>query len=283
LKGCGNAYGAVSIVNAISTGRGAALGVMLKTEAEVELADHGETSLTINGVRSDPELAVEVVKVFAEYLGLEFMGCRVTTSSEIPMAVGLKSSSSAAVAIARAYLDAVGKTLPAETILNLVAEASIRSHTSITGALDDAAACMLGGVVVTDNLARKILLHEKLGEILAAAIYVPPGKTYTREFRKELLTPVRELVEEAHRLALNRQYWKAMTLNGLLHSAALGLPTAPAIEALRAGALAAGLSGTGPAVAAICHDDVLERVVEAFGRFEGRVLTCSVNRGVNVL
>jgi hypothetical protein len=27
----------------------------------------------------------------------------------------------------------------------------------------------------------------------------------------------------------------------------------------------------------------LERVVEAFGRFEGRVLTCSVNRGVDVL
>jgi hypothetical protein len=84
---------------------------MLKTEAEVELADHGETSLTINGVRSDPELAVEVVKVFAEYLGLEFRGCRVSTSSEIPVAVGLKSSSSAAVAIARAYLDAVGNPL----------------------------------------------------------------------------------------------------------------------------------------------------------------------------
>jgi len=280
LKGRGTAYGAVSIINAISTGRGAALGVLLKTEAEVELVDGGETTLTINGVRSDPELAAEVVKAFVEYLGLEFTGCRVSTSSEIPVAVGLKSSSSAAVAIAKAYLDAVGRTLQAETILNLVAEASIRSRTSITGALDDAAACMLGGVVVTDNLARKIFLHEKLGENLAAVIYVPPGRTYTREFRRELLTPIRELVEEAHRLALNRQYWKAMTLNGLLHSAALGLPTAPAIEALKAGALAAGLSGTGPAVAAVCREDVVDRVGEAFRGFEGRVLTCMVNRGV---
>ncbi|MCP8319595.1 MAG: shikimate kinase, partial [archaeon] len=37
MRGKGIAFGAISIVNAIATGNGAALGTQLKTEAEVEL------------------------------------------------------------------------------------------------------------------------------------------------------------------------------------------------------------------------------------------------------
>jgi len=37
MKGKGIAFGAISIVNALVTGKGAAIGAKLKTEAEVEL------------------------------------------------------------------------------------------------------------------------------------------------------------------------------------------------------------------------------------------------------
>ncbi|MEM4294847.1 MAG: hypothetical protein QXV86_03670, partial [Candidatus Caldarchaeum sp.] len=60
---------------------------------------------------------------------------------------------------------------------------------------------------------------------------------------------------------------------------ALGLPTDPALEALRAGALAAGLSGTGPAVAAVCTEEHVDLVEESFQRFEGKVIKCPVNTG----
>ncbi|MEM4281453.1 MAG: shikimate kinase [Candidatus Caldarchaeum sp.] len=277
MRGVGKAYGAVSIVNAISTGYGAALGINLQTEAFLELTSSNSFVLEINGMRSDPQLAEEVVRVFAQRLGLSVNGCRVSTKSEIPMAVGLKSSSSAAVAIAKAFLNAVDGKLPAEEFLKLVAEASTRSGTSITGALDDAAACMLGGVVVTNNHERKILKRDYVDSGLMTVIYIPPGKTYTRDFRRELLEPVRELALVAFNLAYEGHYWKAMTLNGLIHSAALGLPTQPALQALRAGALAAGLSGTGPAVAAVCKEGDVERVFEAFHPFEGRVIKCRIN------
>ncbi|MCS7138099.1 MAG: shikimate kinase [Candidatus Caldarchaeum sp.] len=280
MKGFGKAYGAVSIVNAISTGCGAALGVMLKTEASVEFIQEPKFTLEINGEPHDPALAAEVVKAFAKHFGVDVVGCRVSTTSEIPMAVGLKSSSSAAVAIGKAFLNASKKTMDGEEFLRLVAEASIRSGTSITGAMDDAAACMLGGAVVTDNLERKILLHEKMVEDLMAVILIPPGKMPTRDFPREKLEPVKELVEIAFRLAERSEYWKAMTLNGLLHSAALGLPTAPAMEALRAGAYAAGLSGTGPAVAAVCPPESMDSVERAFQRFEGKVIRCPVNKGL---
>jgi len=279
LRGVGRAYGAVSIVNAISTGYGAALGIKLRTEAVVELVPEEGFSLTINGEPGDPSLAVEVVKTIAKHFGLEVSGCRVSTTSNIPMAVGLKSSSSAAVAIASAFVNAFQERLEAEVLLSLVAEASVRSGTSITGAMDDAAACMLGGIVATDNLKRRILMREKAAGELMTVIHVPPGKIFTRDFPRRRLDPVKELVATAFSMVLRGEYWKAMTLNGLLHSAALGLPTDPALEALRAGALAAGLSGTGPAVAAVCTEEHVDLVEESFQRFEGKVIKCPVNTG----
>ncbi|MEM1943095.1 MAG: shikimate kinase [Candidatus Caldarchaeum sp.] len=279
MRGVGAAYGAISIVNAISTGYGAALGIKLRTEAVVETVPDEGFSLTINGEPGDPSLAVEVVKTFANHFGLEVGGCRVSTTSDIPVAVGLKSSSSAAVAIASAFLNAFKKSLEAEVFLSLVADASVRSGTSITGAMDDAAACMLGGIVATDNPRRRILMREKVAGELMTVIHVPPGRMFTKDFPRLRLDPVKELVATAFSMVLRGEYWKAMTLNGLLHSAALGLPTAPALEALRAGALAAGLSGTGPAVAAVCTEEYVDLVEESFQRFEGRVIKCPVNTG----
>ncbi|MEM4343168.1 MAG: shikimate kinase [Candidatus Caldarchaeum sp.] len=279
MRGVGRAYGAVSIVNAISTGYGAALGIKLRTEAVVELVPEEGFSLTINGEPGDPSLAVEVVKTIANHFDLEVSGCRVSTTSNIPMAVGLKSSSSAAVAIASAFVNAFQERLEAEVLLSLVAEASVRSGTSITGAMDDAAACMLGGIVATDNLKRRILMREKAAGELMTVIHVPPGKIFTRDFPRRRLDPVKELVATAFSMVLRGEYWKAMTLNGLLHSAALGLPTDPALEALRAGALAAGLSGTGPAVAAVCTEEYVDLVEKSFQRFEGKVIKCPVNTG----
>jgi len=279
LKGRGRAGGAVSIVNAISTGFGAALGINLQTEAELETINEPQIKLSINGEDADPSLAKAVIKVFSQALGVEVKGAEIRTYSNIPVAVGLKSSSSAAVAIANAFLDALGKKMAADELLRNVAEASILSGTSITGALDDAAACMLGGIVATDNHGRKILKHILVEEKLYAVIYVPPGKTYTASFRKELLTPIRNIAAAAFTLTLEGKHWEAMTINGLAHSAALGLPIEPAMNALRAGAYAAGLSGTGPAVAAIVAEERVDEVADAFSAYEGEIVKASVNRG----
>lgn len=279
MKGRGRAGGAVSIVNAISTGFGAALGINLQTEAELETINEPQIKLSINGEDADPSLAKAVIKVFSQALGVEIYGAEIRTHSNIPVAVGLKSSSSAAVAIANAFLDAVGKKMSAEELLRNVAEASVLSGTSVTGALDDAAACLLGGIVATDNYGRKILKHVLVEERLFAVIYVPPGKTYTSSFRKELLTPIRNIAATAFNLVLEGKYWEAMTINGLAHSAALGHSTQPAIDALRAGAYAAGLSGTGPAVAAIVSEERVEEVADAFSAYEGEIIKASVNRG----
>ncbi|GBC69124.1 Homoserine kinase [archaeon HR01] len=274
--GYGRAYGAVSIVNAISTGRGAALSVDLYTEATVRLDSGRGVTLETAEKDMDSSLVAAVVKQVSEALDIHLDGCAVWTSSTIPVAVGLKSSSSAAVATALALLDALEAEMDDLEILRNVAQASIASGTSITGALDDAAACMLGGVVVTDNRRGEVVKREVL-QPMEVVIAVPSMRTYTRNFRAELLSPIRGLVEEAHRMALEGEYWKAMTLNGILHAAALGLSTEPVINALRAGAVAAGVSGTGPAVAAVAEAGRAEAVAEAMSGAGIRIIRCRTN------
>jgi shikimate kinase len=271
-KGTGVAWGAISIVNAISTGFGAAVGVDFRTVAEATPCEGCETALVNRDQVGDDSLVREVVETIVGALGVEGVGFRIVTRSDIPIAVGLKSSSSAAVAVGRAVLDALGRRIDTPRFLQLIADASQRSGVSITGAMDDAAACMLGGIVLTNNHERRLLRREPAPEGLAAAILVPPKQTFTRSFRKELLAPIKRLVLEAFRLAERGDYWAAMTLNGLLHAAALNIPIAPIIDALRAGALAAGVSGTGPAIAAVAASGDIGAVADALRVYEGVVL-----------
>ncbi|MEM1922431.1 MAG: shikimate kinase [Nitrososphaerota archaeon] len=275
-RGVGEAHGAVSIINAISTGFGAALGVDFHTRAVAEPDESGVTVLVNKDRIGDDSLVKEVVSTISELAGVKGLGFRVVTESDIPVAVGLKSSSSAAVAAGLAVLDALGEVIEADRFLAGIAEASQRSGVSITGALDDAAACMLGGVVITDNYARRILLRKEVAEDLSVAILVPERKTYTREFRKELLTPIKELVSEAFRIAERGDYWRAMTLNGLLHAAALNINPQPILDALRAGALGAGVSGTGPAIAAVAPSPLIKPVREALSMHGSQVVVKKV-------
>lgn len=276
-RGWAKAYGAVTIINAISIWRGAAIGVDFETEAEVELTGDDGVCLVNKEEIGDDSLARAIVEVLSERLDLRSIGCRIKTRSDIPVAVGLKSSSSAAVAMTLAILDALNMRLSAEELLKIVAEASRRSGTSITGAVDDASCCALGGIVVTDNRKDVVIRRVMAPANLKAVILVPAKRQLTREFRSESLSPVKDLVEEAYRLAIEGNYYKAMTLNGLLHASALSLPTAIIIDAIRAGALSCSVSGTGPAFAAITTESTLEEVKTAMGRYEGKIIVKSIN------
>ena len=166
MKGRAVAYGAISIVNAIATGKGAALGVLLRTEAEVELSEgKGEIAVEIKGHKEDPTL----VKVCVEKTLTRCqrtMNAKVRTSSEIPVGKGLKSSSSVSNAVILATLSAIDVRLDDLAAVKLGVEASLEAGVSITGALDDACACFFGGACVTDNLNMELFKREDVDEAL---------------------------------------------------------------------------------------------------------------------
>ena len=74
------------------------------------------------------------------------------------------------------------------------------------------------------------------------------------------------------------QIWEALSLNGLIYSAASGYNSSIAIDALAAGAVAAGLSGKGPAVTAVTPKDKVDSVKAALQKHGGEVLQAKLNR-----
>jgi len=262
MRATARAHGAITIVNAISTGKGAAMGIDLYTEATVEIGGRDVEVIIKENPDEDTTLAKAAVKRVLKLVQMD-CGAHVEISSNIPIGKGLKSSSAAANAIVLATARAMNLNLSDAEILNIAVDAAIEAGVTITGAYDDACASYYGGIVVTDNLRRQIVKRDEAPEDLFVVLLVPEFKSYTKFFDKNLLKPIASFVEVAYRMSLNGEYWRALTLNGILHAAALNYGAKKALDAIRAGALAAGLSGTGPAIAAVCNKDVMNDVASA--------------------
>ena len=274
------AHGAATIVNAIALGKGAAFGVDLWTKAKVKLTE--EPNVITGEITSDPAESTVLIertvsRVF-KYLSIEkHFGAKVKTWSNIPVARGLKSSSVAANAVALATVSAFGKKLDDKTIVKLGVDAAFDAKVTVTGAFDDACASYLGGAVVTDNLKRKLLKRVTLPNDLIVLFHVPPRKAYTVDSDVNRLRTVRPLVEVAYIEAERGNFWKALSLNGLIYSSALGYDASVSLDALAAGALAAGLCGKGPAVTAVVSSDKIDSVRTALQRHKGEVLQAHLN------
>jgi shikimate kinase len=275
-------HGAVSIVNAMANGLGAALGIGLRVEASCRLVDEPVFKAFSDGKLLKPgNLLERVCSMVLRDHGIQG-GCVVKLSSEIPAKKGLKSSSAVSSAVALACLKEACGSADLLKAAVYSAEASVQAGVSVTGAFDDASACLLGGLTITNNFEKRLITRRAVDSSLRVLILVPPGGMLSGRVDTTLFKPVEPLMRLAHRLALEGEEWTAMTLNGLAVSTALGISTKPAVEALRAGAIAAGVSGKGPAVAAVVepmHVESVRRAISKFGRvIETRV--CNDNAGV---
>ena len=278
MSGEAVAHGAVTIVNALATGKGAAFGVNLWTRAKVDLTDDPMIEARIlNDEEERTLLAKNCVRAVFNRFGIRGAGARVETESNIPIARGLKSSSVAGNAIVMATLAALQKRLEPSEILNLVVDASLEAKVSVTGAFDDAAASLYGNVIVTDNLHRKVLRTFPI-EDHCVLLLVPSEKAYTADVDLRRIKTVAKQVETAHKEAFAGNYWNAMTLNGLIYSHVLRLSTDVIIQSLEAGALAAGISGKGPAYAFVAQKQFKNAVLDVLKEYNGQVIVSKTRR-----
>ena len=155
-------------------------------------------------------------------------------------------------------------------------EASLLAGVTITGAFDDATASFFGGVTVTDNANREILLREKMPEY-DVLVFMPNEESLSGSSdvgRMKLIAPFSKMAFEK---AMNKEYLEALTLNGILYGSALGFDNGIALDALQSGALASGLSGTGSAFVAIVDESSIDGVKDAWDSYEGRVIETKVD------
>ena len=227
MKGYAWAKGAASILNAVATWKGSAFGIDLKTQAEVELDNSDCIKGQVPGV--DTRLIEHCVELVLDRLGYVYGGT-VRTYSEIPVASGLKSSSTAANAVVLATLDALDEEMDLISAAKIGVDAAKDVGVTITGALDDALASMLGGVVVTDNRKMLLLRHEEIHR--SVMLLVPEQKCFSKDTNVRDSEVIAPLADVAFELAMRGDYGRAMTLNGFAYCVALGLPTKPLLLAL---------------------------------------------------
>lgn len=277
--GTASSRGAITILNAIPTGIGAAMGITLQTDARVEIS-HGKPSISVELEEKDEDdrLAKECVKAVLDFLGKDLQKVKVRTRSSIPISRGLKSSSAAANAICLATFRALDAKAEDIDVVKLGVEAARRAGVTVTGAFDDASACYFGGIYVTDNSKMEILKTAPISRNgLRIIIHVPERKIRKKGIARESFAKWLPEFRKAERLTLDGEFFEAMTLNGKLIAKALGLEDEISKSALRAGAIAAGISGTGPATAIIVENSKFQDVLDSVSTGDAAILTAHPN------
>jgi shikimate kinase len=269
-----NMHGAVSIVNAIATGRGATLGISLGIEATIETEpgkglffENRESNLSARLIRA-------VIETSLSRQELERNKLRISVRTEIPSGYGLKSSSAISSVISLACAKLFKPKATDLDILKDGVRASIQSKVSITGAFDDACACYFGGFVVTDNTNIRIIKDEKAPEDLSAVIFIPKSR---RRGNVKKLKTLQNVFSQAWDLANKSDYWNAMILNGLATSAVLDSDPKILTDLIEGGALGASVSGNGPSIVAVARNDRVLNVKKVFSFLDGSTIVSPVS------
>lgn len=263
--------GAISIVNAVATGFGSAVGISL--EVKVEIVSRRGSGIIFQKGRGSPMIK----KIIHDMLTSRYLNNNqllISINSEIPSGMGLKSSSAVSNAVALACNSLVNESINDEFVLNSAIDASLYAKTTTTGAFDDSTACYYGGFVTTDNYKRKIMKRESTPTDINAIIFLPNNKKRGDTSRLKLLS---DIYLEAFQLAHSGQYWKAMTLNGVLTSSLLSNSYTITRMCLENGALAASISGNGPAVAAVVDEREMQKIKSVLSNLDGRVIVSKIN------
>lgn len=277
--------GSATVINAISTGSGSAFGIKLYVTAEVGLTSSKVECTSERTV--NPKLMEICVNKVINHYSVD-TGIKVHTDSTLPVASGLSSSSATSNAVVMATSALISEEFGLEPmsdleILNTAIDASLEAGVTITGAFDDASASYFGGLTITNNVERKIIQRKDM-EKQNILIYMPDRKSLTAQSNVDRMKLLSPWVDMAYQKAVKGDVYEALTLNGILYCAALGFDPNIALDALDAGALASGLSGTGPSFVTVVNDECQDRVHEALNNYPGRVIATQVdNNGTRVV
>lgn len=273
-KAMATVHGAVSLVNAIATHKGATLGIELKVDAIIETSPGKGIFIQSENKSLSSRLINKTIEKILSKKEMEENKIDVTLNSEIPTGYGLKSSSAISSAIALACAKIFKPKLTDKQILLAGVDASLESKVSITGAYDDACSCYYGGFNVTDNLKKNRIHSEKAPANLIAVIFIPKNRKRGNLKNLKILSDV---FNGAWELAKKAEYWNAMNINGLATAAILNSDPKIIINLLEKGALGASVSGNGPAIAAVTKKENESNIKKVFSALEGNVIVSKIN------
>ncbi|MDQ4023671.1 MAG: shikimate kinase, partial [Thermoproteota archaeon] len=199
-------HGAISIVNAIATGKGSALGISLKVIAEVKISDG-------QGINFPDNKADKLLNNIIHYtipkdiIANNLVSIKI--HSDIPAGWGLKSSSAVSNAVALACCMIGKDEIDDYSVLESAVRASRNAKVTVTGAYDDSTACYFGGFVITDNYLNKLIRRERVQDDLYVIIFLPHNIQRGGIYKLKILS---DLFSDAFKIAEKGEYWKAMKM-----------------------------------------------------------------------
>ena len=267
-------HGAVSLVNAIATGSGAAVGIDTFVKTTLEVKAGTGIYITSDNKTISSKLINKVIQNSVPKKQLEKTRLELDFQSNIPTGYGLKSSSAISTAVSMACSKAFQRKFTDKKILKIGVESSIQTKVSLTGAYDDACACYYGGFNVTNNYKRSLVLRRPAPNNLQAIIFLPKSR---KRGNLKKLKNFKPAFEKAWELAKNGDYWNASILNGIATSSILNSNPELIFKLIEKGAIGATISGNGPSIMAITKKGHNSNIKKEFSSLEGNIIISNIN------
>lgn len=262
--GEGEARGGVSILHALGTGKGCSVGVNLLTR--VKLVDR-----KCKNFQDEHKLLDSVIKCWkAEGFPLpKEYGWDIF--SEVPIGQGLKSSSALACAAIKSLNSASWMNLNDFEIIDLAVEAQKGAGCTITGSIDDTWCAMTEGwklIDSTKNASESVILEGDMEHSLCVLIAIRGNRK--KEIKLDSFKEYNALFSKALESVEKREIFEALTTNGMGVAAANNDNEAIKICNLSIinGAIAAGITGSGPAICIICYEKEVEILSDIIKRYD---------------
>ena len=267
-------HGAVSLVNAIATGSGAAVGIDTFVKTTLEVKAGTGIYITSDNKTISSRLINKVIQNSVPKKQLEKIRLELDFQSNIPTGYGLKSSSAISTAVSMACSKAFQRKFIDKKILKIGVESSIQTKVRLTGAYDDACACYYGGFNVTNNYKRNFVLRRPAPSNLQAIIFLPKSR---KRGNLKKLKNFKPAFEKAWELAKNGDYWNASILNGIATSSILNSNPELIFKLIEKGAIGATISGNGPSIMAITKKGHNSNIKKEFSSLEGNIIISNIN------
>ena len=245
MTAVGTARGGITVLNAIGTGIGGAVGIDLPVVAWASWGSGRSWSNYMDIPGRIVEAVSRVTGVQEEY--------HVRVHSCIPPSRGLKSSSALVNSMIEAVLRLKGVNPDPITVARLGVEASRIAGITVTGAYDDSLASKMPGVFITNNYTLEVIATHRAPRA-RVVILVPGRENPITSVDPGAFKAYKDLYMRAYKLAVEGKWLEAIPLNSLATLRATGLEDlwAPLEEVLTLPSTwSAGVSGKGPALFAI--------------------------------
>ncbi len=143
-------FSAVTIVNALPCGKGSAFAIDIPTHITVQISDEDYVD------SADSKTILRFVEKYREELDIEDK-YRINIRTQIPPGSGLKSSSSVTTGVALGISALSRPDMTLRECITISCKICRELGISFTGALDDATASTLGGLIYTNNELNEII------------------------------------------------------------------------------------------------------------------------------